>query len=59
MSAYVMLLDMGLGYGKMFLEKLKSRAPADVLSAGQAFIAAVEAHREDVLSKENFEKQRG
>lgn len=59
MNAYVMLLDLGLSFGKTFLEKLKNKAPADVLSAGQAFIDAVETHRADVLSKENFEKQRG
>lgn len=59
MNEYAMLLDLGLSFGKSFLEKLKNKAPADLLSAGQAFILAVEAHRDDVLSKANFEKQRG
>jgi hypothetical protein len=59
MDPYVMLLDLGISFGKEFLDKLKDKAPADLLSAGQAFLDGLEAHKADVMSKDDWEKARG
>jgi hypothetical protein len=59
MDPYVMLLDLGISFGQSFLEKLKTKAPADLLSAGKAFVDSVAAHRDDVISKANLEAARG
>jgi hypothetical protein len=56
---YIALLDLGISFGQMFLEKIKNRAPSDLLSASQAFLDAAIAHKNDVISRANLEAQRG
>lgn len=59
MDEYILLLDGGIALAKLFLGRLRSRAPVEILSAGQAFIDSLEQHRNDELTKANFEKARG
>ncbi len=59
MDPYVMLLDLGISFGQMFLDKIKNRAPSDLLSAGKSFLDAAMAHKDDVISKANLEAARG
>jgi hypothetical protein len=42
-----------------FLAKTKSQLPVTVVDAVQAAIDALAAHKDDLLTKENFEAQRG
>jgi hypothetical protein len=53
------LLDIGIQLGQMFLGKLQNQAPTHVLSAVQAAIDALMAHRDDLVTKANLEAQRG
>ena len=57
---YVTLISVALGIVKTGLDVLThANAPKDVIDALQASYAAVEAHRNDALTKANFEAQRG
>lgn len=56
---YIDLIDLGVSFLEMFLGKLKSQAPAEVLSAIQGSIDALNAHKNDVINKANLESQRG
>lgn len=58
-EAYINLLELGASFGLSFLDKLKNKAPADLVSAGIAFFNAVEAHKNDLITKANLEAQRG
>lgn len=62
MNPYILLLDLGIGLTKTVLTAIKGHA-ADgantLLDAGQNFVDAIEAHKADVLTKANFEAQRG
>lgn len=62
MNPYILLLDLGISGTKAVLSSIKG-AKADginkLLDAGQSFVDALESHRQDVLTKDNFEKQRG
>lgn len=53
------LLDVGIQLGQMFLGKLQNQAPTHVLSAIQAAIDALVAHKDDLVTKQNLEAQRG
>lgn len=56
---YIQLLDLGLGFLQMFLGGLKNKLPAEVVASIQATIDAIAAHKQDELTKANFEAQRG
>lgn len=57
---YAQLLSLGLSFLGQFLDSLtKNNAPQEVISAVQAAITAVTVHQADVLTKANFEAQRG
>lgn len=57
---YVGLLDLGLSFLRQYLTSLtKQKAPAEVIDAVQASVAALEAHQNDVLSKADWEARRG
>jgi hypothetical protein len=55
---YLPFLNLGLGLLTQFLEGLKNQAPVHVLSAVQAAIDAITAHKDDVVSKANLEAQK-
>ena len=56
---YTALIDLGIGFLQMFLSKLQTKAPAEVVAAIQASIDALAQHKNDELTKANFEAQRG
>lgn len=57
---YVGLLDLGLSFLRQFVASLtKQKAPTEVIDAVQASVDALEAHQNDVLSKADWEAQRG
>lgn len=62
MNPYILLLDVAIGGTKQLLSSIKG-AKADginnLLDAGQSFVDALESHKQDVLTKANFEAQRG
>lgn len=59
-SLYVGLIELGLTFLKQFLTALSSNAtPITVVDALQAAIVALEAHKTDVMSKADWEAQRG
>lgn len=53
------LIDLGMTFLEMFLGKLKTQIPAEVVTAVQAAIDALAAHKQDLISKANLEAQRG
>lgn len=63
MTPEILLLDLGISFAKNLLDGYKNKTgveiAVDVLDSGQAFIDALESHRADVLSKQNFDAQRG
>lgn len=63
MDPYVMLIDLGVSLTKALLGSFKGGKYADTIGAlldvGQSFLDALEAHKADVLTKANFEAQRG
>ena len=57
---YLGLLNVGLAFLRSFLSSLTdSKAPAEVIDAIQASIAALEKHKDDVMSKADWEQHRG
>lgn len=57
---YVDLIGVGITFLQSFLGSLtKNKAPQEVLDAVQATIAALQAHQQDVMSKADWEAQRG
>jgi hypothetical protein len=61
-NPYILLLDLGISGTKAVLSSIKG-AKADningLLDAGQSFVDALEAHKNDVITKANLEAQRG
>ena len=56
----VILIDLLIGLGKSLLaEYTKAGLPQEVLDAAQATVDALEAHKNDVVTKANLESQRG
>jgi hypothetical protein len=53
------VVGLGLSMAETFLSKYKSQLPAEVIAAVEATIAALTAHQADLLTKANFEAQRG
>ena len=57
---YVGLLSLGLSFLRQFLVNLTTnKAPAEVIDGIQASIVALEAHQNDVMTKSDWESQRG
>lgn len=56
---YITLIDLGFAFLQNFLGSLKSKLPAEVAAALQAALDALAAHKADLLTKANFEAQRG
>ena len=59
MDSYTMLIDLGISFVELFLGKIKDKAPASVLQSLQATVDALNEHKKDLLTKANFEAQRG
>lgn len=55
----IAILGLVLPLIETFLSEHGQQLPADLLSAGQKFYAALLAHKADLLTKANFEAQRG
>lgn len=56
----IQLIDLGISFLLPFLQGLKnSKVPAEVVAAVQAAIDAIAAHKQDLLTKANFDAQRG
>lgn len=56
----ITLLDLGIQFLLPFLQSLKNgKVPAEVVAAIQAAIDAIAAHKQDLLTKANFDAQRG
>jgi len=54
------LIDLGIALGKELLGTFtKAKLPQDVLDAAGATVAALEAHKNDVITKAALEAQRG
>lgn len=56
---YFTLIDLGLTFLQSFLGKLSNKLPAEIVKSLQASIDALAAHRNDLLTKANFEALRG
>lgn len=56
---YIELIDLGLTFLQSFLGGMKNKLPAEVVTAIQATIDALASHKQDELTKANFEAQRG
>lgn len=53
------LIDLGVTFLQMFLGKLSNQLPAEVLAAVEAAINALDAHKNDLITKAALEAQRG
>lgn len=59
-QGYSILIDLGIALGKELLGSLtKAKAPQEVLDAAGATVTALEAHKNDLITKANLEAQRG
>lgn len=58
-DATIQLIDLFLSLGGVFVEKLSNKLPAEVLASLQSALAALEAHKNDLVTKANLEAQRG
>lgn len=56
---YITLIDLGVSFLQMFLSKLSTKLPADVVASVQAAADALAAHKDDAITKANLEAQRG
>lgn len=52
-------IELGIEFLQTFLGKTKAAIPAELAASIEATIAALEAHKGDLLTKDNFEAQRG
>lgn len=55
----VELIDLFVSLGESFLGKLQNKVPAELLASAQAAFDAFATHKDDELTKANFEAQRG
>ena len=54
------LIDLGIALGKELLGTFtKAQLPQNVLDAAGATVTALEAHKNDLITKANLEAQRG
>ncbi len=56
---YANLIALGISFLQAFLSNSGSKLPAEVLSAVQAAVAALEAHHNDLITKAALEANRG
>ena len=57
---YLSLIDIGVGFLRQYLSSLTSaKAPIEIINGIQASITALETHKNDVMSKANWEALRG
>lgn len=56
---YLQLLNLGLTFLQQYLSGIKNKLPAEVVSSIESSITALEAHRDDLITKANLEAQRG
>ena len=57
---YISLIELGIQFLLQYLSGLKSgKVPAEVLTAVQAAIDALIAHKADVINKSNLDALRG
>jgi len=57
---YLGLIELGINFLSQFLSNLKwGKAPAEVLASVQAALDALNAHKQDIISKSNLDAQRG
>lgn len=56
---YIQLVDLGIGLVQLIIGKLSNKAPAEVLTALQAALDAMVKHKDDAVTKENLEANRG
>jgi len=60
MDPYQLLISLAFGLGKAAVTSLtKAKAPQTVIDAFQAAVDAVEAHANDVMTKDQWESLRG
>lgn len=55
----IVLIDLGLTFLTGFLGNIQNQVPKNVVSAIQAAIDALAAHKDDLVTKQNLEAQRG
>jgi hypothetical protein len=53
------VVTLGLTFLDQFLTQNKNQLPSQVVQALEAAIAALAAHKDDLISKANLEAQRG
>lgn len=56
---YTILIDLGISFLQSYLSGLGNKVPSQVVAAIQAAVDALNAHKADLLTKANFEAQRG
>jgi len=56
---YANLIGLGIQFLEAFLPKAQSKLPAEVLTALGAALDGLRSHHADLLTKANFEAQRG
>lgn len=55
----ITIIDLVATFLQTFLGNMKSKLPAEVVTSVQATLDALFAHKDDLLTKANFEAQRG
>lgn len=58
---YISLVELGISFVSQYLlpSLTKAKAPAEVLNAVSATVDALVAHKNDIITKQNLESQRG
>lgn len=56
---YVFFLNLGIAFLEKFLGEAKAKLPVEVIQAVESTIQALNAHKDDVITKANLEAQRG
>ena len=57
---YLMLLDLGISFLQQYLGNMKAaKVPIEVAQAIEASIAALMAHKQDIITKSNLDSLRG
>lgn len=56
---YLSLISLGITFLQSFLEHTSYKLPAEIITGVQSVITALVAHKNDLLTKANFEAQRG
>lgn len=56
---YIEFIELGIGVLQMIFDKIKNRAPSEVLDSLQASILALQAHKDDEVTAANLDAQKG